>query len=136
MDQSFLASYRFSDHLPKDCPPHEAEPVAGEVYRGIKKGRLRAEDFLSHREQGIRCSGDECLCCGLSVWVDLRAAKHAVSMIPYMRKWKIAKASLSPRHGVIKHTPEHQPDHYTYWPDKRNDCCQLFSIIDAVLPNV
>jgi hypothetical protein len=123
--------YSFHANLPTGCPPGEAEPVSGEIFRGIRETPISETDFLSHRETGSHCDAPECECWGLSVWASMEAVEHARKAIPPIRRfWYIASGDLGEADGVIKHTPNRrQPQHHTFWRDAERDFADKFKII-------
>jgi hypothetical protein len=58
------------DFFPEACPPEEAEPTFGDVYRLVQKKIPSQKDFLSHRERWPDKKFDqpECIVCGISVY--------------------------------------------------------------------
>lgn len=65
----------FPAHLPKNCPPQEAQDATGEVYRLVNHNSPHHDDFQSWREENM--SRDlpegvtECQAGGLSVYRDI-----------------------------------------------------------------
>lgn len=78
---------------------------------------LSERDFLSHAELGMPSADQEnCTHWGLSVWRSSEAVTHARSIIPFMKKWSVARGQLHPEDGVMAPTPsEKQPEHFTFW---------------------
>jgi hypothetical protein len=122
--------HKFHPGLPAECPPKEAQPIEGALYRGILHPPVSAVDFLSHREANKKCTAGECECWGLSVWRTRDAVDHARATIRYIRRWHIAAGQVVPEDGVILPTPsEQQPEHHTFWRDVQRDVARRFTII-------
>ena len=45
---------QWPDYFPDDCPPQDAEPATGEVYRVVKQNPPDSKDFMSQRERKRR----------------------------------------------------------------------------------
>jgi hypothetical protein len=103
--------------MPKPCPPPNAGPANGVIFRGIPKPPISEDDFLSHPELNRpNCDHGNCEHWGLSVWVSKAEAEHAQRIFRYMRKWHIASGSVNGSDGVIMQTPSNQqPNHHTFW---------------------
>lgn len=126
--------YEFEAGTPQNCPPNDAGCLNGIVYRGLRKPKLgiRPEDFLSHRANGVRCVGDECLCRGLSIWVDIKDFEHARKNIPAFKKWALAAITVDEIDGIAKKTPSNvQPNHHTFWKCQSVDWCVKANIVLA-----
>jgi hypothetical protein len=114
-----------------DCPPSDATPINGYLYRSAKKFPLDSSEFVPLAER-TKMPQDmaKCQCWGLSVWLTEAAVTHALQLFDYMRsKRYVVKASLAPVHGVIRHTPDaKQPDHHTFWKSPNKDLSSLFEV--------
>lgn len=129
-----MPPYAFHPELPDACPPQEAEPVLGTVYRGVRNGRVSEDDFLSLNERK-RAYPTDCDHWGLSVWVTEEAVKHAYKILIPLKKrtWSIAVGQLQPTDGLIMHTPSPtQPDHRTFWKNRNADMVRKFQITQIV----
>lgn len=105
------------DFFPDECPP---DPLSSEltIYRFVRRDPPPARDFESHRERDREADfGDlECQACGLSVHVELEAARTAQRTVPGMAKKYIAECALAAGDGGVRATPSHRdPEHYTWW---------------------
>lgn len=123
-------SHEFCENLPAACPPVDAVPVQGDVYRGCRTADLSDQDFLSFGElRSARHDPSLCAVWGLSVWVSQEAVEFARANMPYVRKWHIHRGNLSPEHGVIIATPSaQQPEHHTFWKDRNQSVAALFEL--------
>lgn len=111
--------------LPRGCPPDDAVPSSGDFFRLVGKdvpvgGTPGADDWvLPYRKAKGPCMGkiDECLCHSHSLFADITDARLVIKLIPAFRNKLIAKVTLTPNMGRIKHTPrEKTPSHYSWWP--------------------
>ena len=111
---------RYPGFYPSVCPPEDAIPASGQVYRCIKGEVVSAQEFLSWKElnpeRSYSNSCKECEACGISVLRDRRDVLRLIQTVPAMRKCRCAVGLLTPDMGVIKHTPSHRSNsHYTWW---------------------
>jgi hypothetical protein len=120
-DRSYPADW------PASCPPQDASPASGEVYRVVKNNPPEETDFHSHREKGLLPSAPECMRCGLSVFDELHGATHMLDLFPKLGKY-VATASLQDCHGKVKRTPGKHPSHTTWWPYSHVRRDALFSV--------
>ena len=98
------------------CPPGDASPVNGVFYRTVSHNPPTAEDFLSWHELGKKVKPSKvCQSCGVSMQPTREAAEHQRELYPWGGQY-IAEGTLTPAHGLIKHTPSGQlPSHHTWW---------------------
>lgn len=107
---------RFPDWYPESCPPDDALPARGKVYRLVCAEGPQADDFVplwqcrpNHKYP------DMCKACGLSVHRSREDAERLRSVYPTMRDKTIACGTLTPEMGVTKHTPSRISDSHTSW---------------------
>ena len=112
-----MQGYTFAVQGLDNCPPADAEPVSCIIYRGVRNIPPQENDFLSHKEAGIKCRGPECQCWGSSVWLTREAVEHARMASPWVRQnLHIVEFQSEDSDGVIMATPnKQQPQHHTYW---------------------
>lgn len=97
------------DFYPDDCPPEDAEPASGEVYRMIRGRTPQEKDFKSYQEMrgpDAEFSQPECVVCGISVYTDIedisRMRARLQQRVPKLRERKfIAKGILNSSLGKI-----------------------------------
>jgi hypothetical protein len=123
---------RFHSDLPEGCPPPNAEPLPGTIYRCAETLDDRA--FLSHREANKPCDastdGAECHCWGTSVWVDPKDVREARKIYSHFRRKIVVIIRPQPNHGVIIHSPSRkQPGHWTMWRDITVDLLDFSTIL-------
>lgn len=111
---------QWPDFYPENCPPVEAEPASGTVYRLVKHNPPRAEDFLSTWEEFPgRFPEPNIKISGVSVYTDPkdipRLFERLKNRIGHLRNRKTAKGELNPTLGVIQHTPSFEKSHHTWW---------------------
>lgn len=99
-----------------DCPPPDAEPANGRVFRCAKSNPPVARDMLTHHETGRVPAADPCLRQALSVFTDLQDAQHQARLFPGWRRRCVLFADLEPAHGKVKPTKGQQPSHTSWWP--------------------
>ncbi|MCA0458055.1 MAG: hypothetical protein LCI00_29075 [Chloroflexi bacterium] len=130
---------KFRPHLPSDCPPDDAIPTSGVVYRLAVDKNFGEKEFLSFREinpdrdlEGI----SECVMCGISVYTDIEAVKKMLSRVPAKRrkhkKFNFAfKAHLTPKMGKMKNTPSNfHKSHHTWWFPYGEKPWEIFKLVD------
>jgi hypothetical protein len=102
-------------HFPLDCPPGDAVPLNGVVYRFVGGAAVTPDDMKSHTERGIAEGADPSDRAGLSVFLDLVHARFLLAT-PRWSASRIASADLSPEHGQIKQTGKAKvKKHHTMW---------------------
>lgn len=110
------------DYFPAECPPADAAPAVGTLYRFTKKQTPDAKDvtchwnrFEQHREEWAR-DGRQCQACGLSVYLTVETARQKRAMIPALRKAHVHRVTLVTADGKLKNTPSvGDPEHHTWW---------------------
>ena len=106
--------------VPANCPPPEAQPAEGVVFRLIASQEPTAGDFSPKRVEAPDAdyAGKECMASGLSVYKKRRDLERLMSYPTFRGKalW-VAKAQLSPTHGVMLSTPPRhiRNSHHTWW---------------------
>ena len=107
---------QWPDFYPENCPPAEAKPASGTVYRLVKHNPPRLEDFLSTWEEFPgRFPEPTIKISGTSVHRDLQDSERLKNRIGHLRNRKIAKGKLNPTLGMIQHTPSREKSHHTWW---------------------
>lgn len=118
----------FPKHWPDTCPPPDAEPASGAVYRICRENPPAVEDFQSHAELGKTSKGNECIRHGLSVFRNPSEARHLTELFPKLGKL-IFRGELTPEHGKLKTTPARtRPSHVTWWPFEKVERAAAFTI--------
>lgn len=123
----------FAD-LPVGCPPSDAQPCVGEIYRLVPSLPIDQSGFVSHfdRFPGKKWQ-DECIAKGLSVQRSYEAiCKLRKRFKRGYRDHKVVFASLNPAIGVIKQTKSE--GHYTWWPEIGADVPSLFDLYPSETP--
>ena len=108
---------RWPDFYPADCPPAEAVPASGTVYRLVKHDPARAEDFKSVFEDNPRRFKNRPTIknCGLSVHRDSQDSERLKKRVRIFKSRRIAEGKVNPTLGVILHTPSKEESHHTWW---------------------
>jgi hypothetical protein len=99
----------FSPDFPANCPPSDAVPTQGAVFRITDNDPPTDEDFLTKyelKEEPPPRQTKFQLCCrhSLSVYRDLSEARHYRQAVPGDRRY-IAAGTLTPDCGVTKDRP-------------------------------
>ena len=113
---------------PANCPPLDAEPADGEVYRIVRNNPMQTIDAATHRETGRLPKATACLRCGLSVFSELRDVLHQRELFPKLGDF-IAIANLAKKDGKMKLTQGRFPSHLTWWPYLEVDRVRLFTLV-------
>lgn len=104
------------DFYPVNCPPKEAKPASGTVYRLVRYNPAQAEDFKTPWEEYPRRFPEPTTTnCGLSIHIDPQDSEKLKNRIPKFRKRQIAEGELNPTLGMIQHTPSLERSHYAWW---------------------
>lgn len=108
---------RWPDFYPADCPPAEAVPASGTVYRLVKHDPARAEDFKSVFEDNPRRFKNRPTIknCGLSVHRDSQDSERLKKRVRIFKSRRIAEGKVNPTLGVILNTPSKEESHHTWW---------------------
>lgn len=118
---------------PKDCPPADADPASGVVFRIIKANPPAADDFRSFLELGKPNTAKPCDAAGLSAFRELDDAKHYAQKFPHLGEM-VAMGTLRAEHGMIKSTPRivagKTNSHATWWPYEAIARHELFAVVD------
>lgn len=92
------------------CPPPDAVPASGILYR-------RQDDGLSRKERyekaGRKLKKDKCQCAALSCYDDLTLLKEILTVHEAWSNCEIVQAKLDHEHGLMKKT--NGPGHYSLW---------------------
>jgi len=112
--------------LPAGCPPEDAIPCVGPIYRLVDSAPPTEADFVSYFDEypGKDWGEDDCQARGLSVYLTYGDAERIRRRIGRFRGKKIAVATLQPAVGLIKKTGN---DHHTWWPEDGVTIPPLFS---------
>jgi hypothetical protein len=108
------------NHLPKDCPPQDAQDASGEIYRLVNHSPPHSDDFRSWREENVGKAlpngVTECQAGGLSVYRNKMDACRTIRRIPRFKKAQPALGVLAPSLGKILCTPSREgQSHHTWW---------------------
>lgn len=115
----------FAEYLTADCPPKEAIPASGVLFRMARKFPLKPTEFVPYL---VRKGPDQfrpeerCKAAGLSAYRNLndalKAIEAAAALSPLSRKSVVVKATLDGEWGKILHTPNNGDSHHTWWVPK------------------
>lgn len=109
--------YLWPQHYPQQCPPQQAIPASGKIYRFINGKSPLAKDFQSHyeREPSKIWEPKECQARGLSVLRTLDDCAAMREAVPALRKKRITEGVLTQSDGVTLITPSHSCKAHTTW---------------------
>ena len=130
---------KWPSFLPKNCPPDDAVPADGVVYRLVRQDPPAQRDFVPQRNAGSRSSfpGSECIASGLSVLRELDDAVRLRKRVPAFKNRTIARGELRPEAGVTRHTPSKKDgggSHLTWWVPEGFDPTPFFMVVAGGAP--
>ena len=123
----------FATNCPELCPPSDASPAVGIIFRFVRTSPVSPGDMRSWEDEGRSPGvGDPCMRCALSVLVDWNDVQQARATIPVFRKRKVASATLSGVHGRVKQTGNNAW-HHSLWVER--ECASsihcLFGVVES-----
>ncbi len=119
------------DYYPENCPPGDAEPASGTVYRLVRHNPPQAEDFLSTWEEFPgRFPEPNIRICGTSVYTDPQDIERLKKRVRHLRDRKTAKGEISRQHGMILKTKAVEKTHTTWWIPIGTKPWLVFEVID------
>lgn len=122
------------DFFPDECPPEEATPASGIVYRLVRKNPPGPKDFRSYREMQPNKTFDqpECIVCGVSVYRNVHDMKRLQQRVPAKRKQLIAKGTLNHDLGMILKTSGDDSSHHTWWIPLNSEPWGFFEVVTDI----
>ncbi len=125
------AELEWPDFYPENCPPVEAEPASGTVYRLVEHDPPQKEDFLSTWEEFPgRFSEPTTINSGVSVCTDLQDIDRLKKRYGHLRNRKTAKGELNPQLGKIQRSQGFTNSHVTWWIPVGAEPWRFFEVID------
>lgn len=127
---------QWPDFYPENCPPEEAQPASGIVYRLVQQDLAQPEDFIPlyiDKPENFenKSISEVCRGCGVSVCKDRQDIARLQKSSGKMRKRQIAEGELNPTLGVIKYTPSRKyKSHHTWWIPIRIKPWLVFNVIN------
>ena len=107
---------QWPDFYPANCPPAEAEPASGTVYRLVRNDPPQAEDFLSTWEEFPgRFPEPTIQISGASVYRNPQDIERLKNRVRHLRNRKTAKGELNSTLGFIQWTKGREISHHTWW---------------------
>lgn len=113
MSKDGLAGVDWPKHVPAHCPPPDAVPPSGFVYRLVETIPATAEDMKSAYENGSFPRKDPCLRAALSCSCSPEYLEDLRRSVPRLKQRRVAVASLDHTHGVMKQTGA--VGHHSLW---------------------
>jgi|SRR5579872_2215113 len=99
------------------CPPAEASPVDGTVYRRDGKDGLQTYAELGRYTKAP--DAKRCQAAAFSVFLDIESLRAAANVHEYMAAEPVFVAYLKPEHGVIARTGNTR-GHHSLWLRKKH----------------
>ncbi|MDZ4763892.1 MAG: hypothetical protein SGI73_05015 [Chloroflexota bacterium] len=122
---------KWRPHLPDDCPPENAAPTTGTVYRLAYKADFNEKDFLSYKEEGKKWNVAECTASGISVYTEIEGIKQLFRRVKSARRKKVLRGVLKPQHGKILNTPsDTHNSHHTWWIPADERPWEAFEVVE------
>lgn len=121
---TYQPDLRFPHEWSADCPPADAIPAEGTVFRICEQESLTVQDFRTYLEMGKLPDAPPCRRAGLSVFRKRSDAEHRARLQPGFGRI-VAKGTLLNEHGVTKQTG--RPSHTTWWIAEGVDRVSIFS---------
>lgn len=117
---------------PVNCPPEEAKPASGKVYRLVQHNPAQAKDFQTPWEEYPgRFEEPTTINCGVSVHTDLQDSERLKNVVRKFKNRQIAEGELNPTLGMIQHTPSSRfKSHYTWWIPIGAEPWVIFNIVN------
>jgi hypothetical protein len=110
--------HQWPEHYPEKCPPLDAAPADGPIYRLVRGEAPQEGDFQSQYEKQPKREWGALACQarGLSVFESEEACQDMAAIIPALRKKRIASGIVPSGSGVMASTPSNNSDdHCTLW---------------------
>jgi hypothetical protein len=104
----------FPSDWPPGCPPKDAVPANGEVFRIVRNDPVTSQDFLSQFDLNAALTADECYRRSLSVFRKYSDAVHMMRMRPKLGRF-VASRALSCDQGKTLHTGGKSSTHTEWW---------------------
>lgn len=124
---------------PPMCPPNDAVPSAGNVYRVIKHNEPNLIDFETTLEREFRLKGnrawkeEDVRDASVSVMQTLSDAEKLRGIFPEWRRRKIAVGSIDGA-GVMKHSPDEEngiATHHDWWREAVDHAWRTFTVVPS-----
>jgi hypothetical protein len=120
----------WSEELPPNCPPKEAEPPNDRrFYRLVDSFPPSSSDFVSNRTlfPNSRFNVDECVARALSIF-ETEAACTRIRKLPLHKHQVLVVLSLPDASGLILRTAKHT--HYSWWKRRSFDPIPICTLVD------
>jgi len=122
-EQEWPANY------PPSCPPEDAAPTGGDVYRFVGNDPPKPDDMRSWLELGLG-KGRDCQRAALSCSLTREHLEEVRRAVPTRRSDRIARATLSVEHGKLAQTGA--LGHHSLWLRHRfhSSIHRLFEVVE------
>lgn len=117
---------------PENCPPLDAKPYKGKIFRFVKHNPVSQKDCLTAIESGLHPDADLCTRHALSCGISEAYLDKMLSLVPIFRNKKRAFAEIDYNDGVIKQTGDNLT-HYSSWAqcELQNILYKKFEVIES-----
>ena len=131
MENERTTELQWPDYYPENCPPKEAEPASGTVYRLVRHNPPQAKDFLSTWEEFPgRFPEPTIKNSGVSVYTDPQDIERLKKRIRQLKDRKTAEGELNPTLGLIQRTAGKEKSHHTWWIPIGSEPWLVFKVIN------
>lgn len=128
---SGVIDYKWRETQPSKCPPNDAKPFAGYLYRAVYRSTPNEDDFRLWAEESKNHPSTP-VCCreyAISMFDDPAALKRVSGLFGFQRRKFIAKVQIKHEDGVSKK----KRGHHSFWPDRRADLPAAVSSVTCVV---
>lgn len=129
--RSLAVSTTFPTDWPPGCPPQDAVPASGRVFRLVRGSTPSPDDFKSHFDQGKKVPAKQCTGRSLSVFRTKQQAAQCQALLQYLGD-HVAFGDLSSGHGMTKLSQRKHPGHTEWWPYAGVDPAKILVQIEAL----
>lgn len=118
----------YPDFYPEECPPADAPPAGGTVFRLVRGTVPSPSDFVPVAiENPSRLTAKtRCLGCGLTVFREVADVEQLQKRVAGHRDKRVAVGTLDEAAGVLK--PTGKPSHHTWWVRRGFDPVSCFKV--------
>lgn len=124
-----MSEPHFPPDWPSPCPPDDAVPTTGRIFRRTKRKPPSDKDLKTHHQRGT-ADGQFSPCgrCALSVLTDESDLEHSFRLFGYQGNY-VFSAELLPSHGTMKLVGGAIESHTNVWFYEGVDVETLFTFV-------
>ncbi len=121
--------YEWPVPMPEGCPPADAVPARGTVFRLVSTSTPTEKDFRSHTQRWPdRTYEKPCLAAGISVLTNPDEIETFKALVPGMRKKQVSRGIIDGA-GLMKFTPSTVSSHLTWWRPINDSSWTTFKVL-------